>query len=199
MVNNVSPNYAQTREYRFTIQPGTDYELDAKGEFWRIESLSVAGASIQLSFDGESSVSARIGTRGRRRRLGRIRAFSQVLITVVMQIGDDPIEGEVANVSIAGVTATFEENNGGADPLDVVINAGLSAIISPARASKRSVTIKNPIGNTSNFRVGTAPAANRGVEIEPGAGVTLSGSMAVSAYNAGAANEALTVTELDRL
>ncbi|WP_339861286.1 hypothetical protein [Paremcibacter congregatus] len=106
----------------------------------------------------------------------------------------------IQNWPLDPITGTFvpEILDGGASPPDQIINAGTGAVISALRASKRQTMIYNPTVNTGNFRVGPGAAGGAGILLEPGMSITLDGSMAISAYNEGASNEALTVTELDK-
>jgi hypothetical protein len=120
-------------------------------------------------------------------------------LNAVLYAGTSRQRSDSAIVDIANVTAAWEENNGGASPLDVAILTASTAIISAATATKRATIFYNPSSNLNSFRVGVGAALGRGLLIEPGMGGELDGSMAVSAYNEGATTEKITVTELDRI
>ena len=191
----------QGRDYPISLVAGVETNLGGIfGTTYRLRSTSVIGATIYIEFNNSGNwIPAKAGDWGDSLDFKRVRVRCAVNVDIVLYLGKARQRSSEAVVNIASVAATFEENNGGASPLDTVINAGFGAVISAARATKRATIIYNPSTNTGAFRVGNGAAAGAGLLLEVGMSIEILGSMAISAFNEGAANEALTLTELDRI
>lgn len=191
----------ESRDYSLKLTAGVEFPFrGVRGKFYRLKETSVAGAKIFIQFDESGSFTPlQQGDWGEVPSYDKIRFLSPIDVEVTFYLGNEMQRSDRAEVSIASVTATFEENNGGASPADVNIVSGATSVISPARGTKREVIVGNPSTNTSSFRVGNVAAAGTGFLLEPGMSIGFDGSMAISAHNEGAVTEALTVTELDRI
>lgn len=189
------------RDYPLSLTAGVVFNLGAaRGSIYKLRDVSVAGAVVYIQFNNSGAwIPLRDGDGGEGVVFDNVKVKCAVNVTANLYLGTVKQKSSNATVSVANVTATFEENNGGASPLDTIINAGFGAVISAARATKRSTIIYNPSTNTGPFRVGPGAAAGAGLKLEVGMSIEILGSMAISAFNEGAANEALTLTELDRI
>lgn len=191
----------QSRDYNLSLVAGQEFELRGIiGKFYRLKSVSVPGTTVQIQFDNSGNFTPLVqGDWGELPGYETVRLVAAINVDVVFYLGAQIQRSDAATLSIANVTSTPEINNGGVSPADVVIGAGLTATVSVARATKRQTIIGNPSTNTGNFRVGTGAGAGTGFLLEPGMSIGIDGSQIISAHNEGAAAEALTVTEVDKI
>ncbi len=191
----------QSRDYNLHLTAGVELPIDGiYGKFYRFKSASVSGVTLQVQFNDSGAWSPMsVGDWVELPQYSKIRLLCVVDVDIVLYLGAEMQRSDSAVVNIATVSANWAENNSGASPLDVPILTLTAAVISAARATKRSTIIYNPSTNVNSFRVGVGAAAGAGVLVEPGMGIEIDGSIAISAYNNGATTEALTVTETDRI
>lgn len=185
------------REYQFSVEAGAQSPRTVSGAFVRVKS---ADAEINVKVENESGrVLADLNlSEGMRfavpEQFKKIRvknnnasAVAAVLVIGVGDVDDARLSGQLDLAKAATITSAA----------DVAIAATSTAIIKAANLSRIEVMITNLSTNTASFRIGDAAAgAAKGVELLPGATITLTTTAAVYGYNSHTAAQSLAVLEV---
>jgi hypothetical protein len=126
----------------------------------------------------------------------KIKSADGTAQTVKIGISDDVIGYQVMAGSISASVTPGSQLDSAAD---VSIDTVTTALVSAANSNRKDLVIANLAANLSTMRIGDAGAgAANGIELAPGAAVTLTTAAAVYAYNPGASAESLAVLEINQ-
>lgn len=174
------------RDHTVSLQAGVSYPLAYAGEYWEVVK---ATGEIKLEFDQGSAVTRGAGCGGPA-SYRVVTITSPIDQTVRVSLGylggmspynaraffDGTINADVAPITVQ-------------DPLaDVAVPAGAQQLLAAFDPDRRELVIRWPSTASGPLRIGdSTTAANKGMELEPGDGYSVSGTAAIYGFNTGAA------------
>ena len=185
------------RDYPLNLNAGDIKEISVTGNTW---SIMEATDDVYVSVDNAPFIK-RIKGQGLSYDVGvfkRLRIKSLVAQSVTIAAGQGRIIDKGTAVSVS-TQANVKPGNTYSPGADVTVLAGSSAQLVAANANRLSVTITNKLSNSNTFRIGTPTTvgATVGDVLEPGESITIATTAALSAFNEGATDEALSVSEVE--
>lgn len=133
----------------------------------------------------------------------RVSWAAQAGITVKIGLANkhDDVDWDVdPPVGVASITGTVQTKEIGAatitDTIDKSIAATSSDTILAANLSRQAAIIKNLTANTAAIRIGDAPAATTGHELEPGETIILTTTAAILGFNTHSAAQSVSIIEV---
>ncbi len=175
------------RDYPRALQANVPHRIGVPGDYWQL--VKCIG-EITLEFDQGVRLTRRQGAYGPG-------SYREVLITspvdqtITISLG---VTNGVApgdnDVSFAGtINANIAPITVQAALPDVAIAAGTQQLLASLDANRRELVVRWPSTASGNLRVGdSTTAANRGVELEPGDAIIITGTSAVYGFNVGLAS-----------
>jgi len=186
------------RSYQFNLQANAIQDLNAIGNHVRILE---ATNDVFISLDNQPFFKLKAGQGiTDNTSFETIRLKSLVVQNVLLVAGVGTFHDSSESVSIT-TTTTIEAANTYKPVADILVNATSTAALVGANANRKLLTITNPVTNTGSFRLGVPlnVGAGRGDRLDVGESISLALTGALSAYNEGATNESLIVSELENI
>ncbi len=185
------------QDYVMALTAGVEKNLQVSGNFFHV---LYAASPVMLSFDNNSAKTTRPQGMGQSREYTSVTVSSDVTqnVTLILGFGTVTDNRNVGNTGGAGGGAAAVAVLGAnifEDIADAVITAGTALTLAAADATRIELLVFNPSTNLNDFRLGDSPTASSGVLLQPGFGTVVTGTAAVKAFNTGATDEALTLSQ----
>ncbi len=177
------------KQHRITVAAGGILEVNAVGDFVRVQSSTGA---LVIELDSGDVVPITVGQKLRLperfdRLIIRNTGASSVTAELLIGFGDFDDRQVTGSVQVAPSGSL-------AAVADVSLAAGSATLILAADSNRDEAVISNPASNSQTMRIGGASAgASAGIPLPPGATLILSTTAAIYGYNPGAAAESVAV------
>jgi hypothetical protein len=172
------------QDYILVLDGVNEQSIAAQGDFFHVQSVSVAAASVKLRFDDGPQITRTQG-QGNRVYYSRVSVTATAACTVTLQLGFGYATDARANIS-ANVTAVLSPALNNPAGAAVVVGAGVQALLNAADANGLEVLVGIPSTAANGLWIGDATAAvNLGVFQEPGQVIGYPTQAALYAFNAG--------------
>lgn len=173
------------RDVKLTLDGVNPQQINALGDYFMVQSVGTAGATILLSFDDGPFVS-RVEGDGNRVQYSKITVNASAATTLTLQVGFGYAVKASGTVN-ANVTAQVSPAAHNPGLAQVGVAPGTQELILAANANGLGAVFKLPSTAANGLWIGDNTAANgTGYYLEPGDSIPVYTTAAVYAFNAGA-------------
>jgi len=188
--SEVSPRKRGMTPVRVTLAANTPQRWAIDGDW--IACITAAVSDLTARFDNSEKVPLPQGL-GFRRYYREVELESATGGAFVVLLGFGSVADARASVT-ANLTTNIAPGNTLPTGGDVSCAAGAATLLAALDATRLTITVSNPSGNSGTMRIGPAGVtATKGFLLEPGETVTIATTAAVYAWNTGVGAEDVSV------
>jgi len=188
------------KTYTLALTANQEFDFNAEGDMYAV--ISSSGEFV-ITFDDSNRITKNVAGMGGRftSPYNRVVLLSGTNQTVVVIFGFGEFTDARSTISAPTFNVTIETANSAPIIADVVCPPGVTTQIMTPNANRKSVTVFAGEFNIENLRIGchsSVGAANGGI-LAPGGNGSLDTQTGVWVYNPGAANESVSIIELESI